>query len=89
MTDCDKTDSDYFLGFIGLHQKHKTTLCCTKLFLPGYIARLLEAVQEGMQNKALRACVAMTADDPPPLSNSARKVSKVELVQKHKTRFNR
>ncbi|KAG0443476.1 hypothetical protein HPB47_014873 [Ixodes persulcatus] len=51
----------------------------------GYIARLLEAVQEGVQSKALRACVAMTADDPPPLSNSARKVSKVELVQKHKT----
>ncbi|CAN7948784.1 unnamed protein product, partial [Ixodes hexagonus] len=54
-----------------------------------YVKRLLGAVLDGAQRKTRGVSLTTPSVDPPPLSSSAKKVPKAELIQRHKTRFNK
>ncbi|XP_040065676.1 uncharacterized protein LOC8030003 isoform X2 [Ixodes scapularis] len=54
-----------------------------------YVKRLLDVLREGAQRKTRGVSLITPSVVPPPLCSSAKKVSKAELIQRHKTRFNK
>ncbi|CAN8005572.1 unnamed protein product, partial [Ixodes pacificus] len=54
-----------------------------------YVRRLLDVVRDGAQMKTRGLVLITPSEDPPPLCSSAKKVPKAELIERHKTRFNK
>ncbi|CAN7951817.1 unnamed protein product, partial [Ixodes pacificus] len=54
-----------------------------------YVGRLLDVVRDGAQMKTRGLVLITPSEEPLPLCSSAKKVPKAELIQRHKTRFNK